>query len=141
MDWTGRKLLLVDDEPDILETVQTLMEVEFPGVAVQVAMTGEAAMVELRKARYDLMVTDYRMPGMDGATLANEAAKGWPGMGILMITAYIDAKTTQDIKDRAPNLEVLPKPLEIDVFVERVRGKLGGQAGTGASADRKTAHD
>jgi DNA-binding NtrC family response regulator len=123
--WTlGGKLLLVDDEPDIRETVQILIEVEFPDVKVELAATGEAALAKLRKERFDLLVTDYRMPGMDGATLANEAAKAWPEMGILMITAYIDSKTLLEIKRRAPDLEVLPKPLQIEEFVARLRSKL-----------------
>src|SRR5687768_4731478 len=120
----GARLLLVDDEPDILETVQSLLEIEFPDVAVTVAPTGEAAMEELRKGRFDLLVTDFRMPGMDGATLAKEAATRWPSMGILMITAYVDTQTLQGIRERAPDLEVLPKPLSVDQFVARVRAKL-----------------
>jgi CheY-like chemotaxis protein len=118
------RLLLVDDEPDILETVDALLAVEFPGVSVTLAPTGEAALQRLREGRFDLMITDYRMPGMDGAALANEAAKEWPEMGILMITAYIDAKTLQEIHQRAPDLEVLAKPLQIEEFVAKVRAKL-----------------
>jgi len=122
------RLLLVDDEPDILETVEALLAVEFPGVAVTLASTGEAALQKLREGRFDLMVTDYRMPGMDGAALANQAAKQWPAMAILMITAYIDAKTLQEIHERAPDLEVLPKPLQIEEFVAKVRAKLSEKA-------------
>ena len=121
------RLLLVDDEPDILETVQTLIEVELPEVAVAVAATGEAALAKLQQGRFDVMVTDYRMPGMDGATLAKEAAKRWPEMGLLMITAYVDTKTLQEIRERAPDLEVLPKPLQIEEFVARVAGKLAAK--------------
>lgn len=126
----GARLLLVDDEPDILETVQALLEVEFPDVSVTVAPTGEAALQELRRGRFDLLVTDFRMPGMDGATLAKEAAAEWPNMGILMITAYVDTQTLQGIRQRAPDLEVLPKPLSVDQFIARVRSKLAGAART-----------
>lgn len=133
----GGRLLLVDDEPDILETVQTLLEVEFPALVVTLAATGEAALRELRKARFDLMVTDYRMPGMDGATLSSEAAKAWPAMGILMITAYVDSKTLQEIHRRAPALEVLPKPLQIDEFLARVHSKLAGPSALAAGREAK----
>lgn len=125
------RLLLVDDEPDILETVRALLEIEFPDVAVTAAPTGEAALDELRKGRFDLLVTDFRMPGMDGATLAKEAATHWPAMGILMITAYVDTQTLRGIRQRAPDLEVLPKPLQIEEFIARVRAKLAREAGPG----------
>ena len=118
------RLLLVDDEPDILETVQTLIELEMPNVSVAMASTGEAALERLHQGRFDVMVTDYRMPGMDGATLAKEAAKQWPEMGLLMITAYVDTKTLQEIRQRAPDLEVLAKPLQIEEFIDRVASKM-----------------
>ena len=120
------RLLLVDDEPDILETVKTLLELELPDVAVAVAATGEAALEMLHQGRFDVMVTDYRMPGMDGATLAKEAARLWPEMALLMVTAYVDAKTLQEIRERAPDLEVLPKPLVVEEFIAKVRGKFAG---------------
>ena len=96
-----QRLLLVDDEPDILETVRALLEFKLPNLQVTVAPSGLAAMAMLERQPFDVLVTDYRMPGMDGAQLAAEAMKRWPRMRVLMVTAYKDRDTVAAIERQA----------------------------------------
>ena len=117
------RLLLVDDEPDIRETVQVLVEATFPGVQVLTAESGRRAIELLLQAPVDGVVTDYRMPGMDGADLAIEVRKRWPSTPVIMLTAYIDEQTKAAIEERVPGLEILPKPFDIDSFLPRI-GRL-----------------
>ena len=117
------RLLLVDDEPDILETVRELVEATFPGVEVVTAESGRRALDRLGEGAVDAIVTDYRMAGMDGADLVLEVRRRWPLVPVLMLTAYIDEQTKAAIEERAPGLEILPKPVDLDSFLPRI-GRL-----------------
>ncbi len=61
----GRRVLVVDDEPDIVDVVTTVLDGQ--GWRVDVASGGRAALDRLRQTRYDLILSDVRMPEMDGA--------------------------------------------------------------------------
>ena len=119
-----KRILLVDDEPDILTTVQAILESSIPGVEVDCAPSGRVALDLLQRARFDLVVTDYRMPGMDGAELVGRMRAAWPGMRVVMLTAFVDESTLKEIERRAPGLEILPKPLDIDAFLARIGALL-----------------
>ncbi|SKC46543.1 Response regulator receiver domain-containing protein [Paraburkholderia hospita] len=88
--WTSRKvatILLVDDDVKILRPLRVILETE--GYDVLTAEHGEAAMAVTAFARPDLIVTDWMMPGVDGAELcrrvrANPATAGIP---VVVLTA------------------------------------------------------
>jgi CheY-like chemotaxis protein len=61
-------ILLVDDDPDILEILQLDLE-DDPALTVETAGTSAAALEKVRKKRYDIIVTDWRMPVMNGTQL------------------------------------------------------------------------
>lgn len=131
------RLLLVDDEPDILETVQLLVEASIPGVKVLTADSGRRALGVLEQNAVDGVVTDFRMPGMDGADFAIAVRQRWPNMPVMMLTAYVDEQTRAAIEERVPGLEVLPKPVDIDAFLPRVR-RLLRHAMSGVDAGKRT---
>ncbi|MEK6975409.1 MAG: response regulator [Candidatus Thermoplasmatota archaeon] len=121
----GRRILLVDDEPDILDTVKQLLEYRFSDVEVVVAPSGMAALKQLETAPFNLVITDFRMPGMDGAELVARVRSQWPDTPVLMVTAYLEPTTHDELARRAPGLDVLPKPLELDSFLATVGRVLG----------------
>jgi CheY-like chemotaxis protein len=115
------RLLLVDDEADILETVHDLLEFAVPEVEVVMARNGLLALEAMRHGSFDAVLTDYRMPGMDGAELVQAIQKEWPGTPLLMFTAYVDQHLLKDLHARLPGLEIIPKPVDIAAFVPRIR--------------------
>ena len=79
-------ILLVDDEPVIRSSVgEMLREL---GHNVMEASSGEEAITRFRESTSDLVITDYKMPGMSGDRLAREIRRLAPGLGILIITGY-----------------------------------------------------
>ena len=77
-------VLLVDDEPGMLETLEDIFT--SAGYAVTSVGDGDAALVEIRSGRYDIVVMDVRMPGRDGVSVLVES--GAPPPPIILMTAY-----------------------------------------------------
>lgn len=117
---TRRCILVVDDEVDILETVRQLMDYKFPEATTVVVPSATAALTVLGTTKVDLLITDFRMPGMDGAELVSRVRKQWPHVQVFMMTAYLEPATHEELARRVPGLEVMAKPLELDVFLPMV---------------------
>ena len=83
-------LLLVDDEPDILESVADLVEHEMPGVVVVRAASGREGLVVLQKERIDGIISDFSMAGMDGLEFLSIARQCHPTIPRVMLTALAD---------------------------------------------------
>jgi CheY-like chemotaxis protein len=115
-----RRLLLVDDEPDILETVAELVDATMPGVAVTPVPNGFAALEALERGRFDAVLTDFKMPGMDGAVLIQRIRERWPDLPALMFTAFMDTRTLAEIHDRVPGLKIIPKPLDVEFLLKQL---------------------
>jgi CheY-like chemotaxis protein len=128
---TDGTLLIVDDDPDILETMRLVLEA--CGYRVIAAREGQSALDLLRGgARPALIVLDLMMPGMDGWTLLSELQRdaGLPAIPVVVLSGDTDAVR------RAASLEVaaaLCKPLDVDTLLaaverHRVHGyrKAGG---------------
>jgi DNA-binding response OmpR family regulator len=121
------RILLVDDE----ETVRGFLKrgLELDGHAVAVAVDGSDALDRLNDARgaFDLMLTDIRMPILDGIGLALAAKRDYPDLLILLMTGFAEQR------ERAKNLEaivedVLTKPFslaELRSTVSRVLERSG----------------
>ncbi|MGV2828809.1 response regulator [Myxosarcina sp. GI1(2024)] len=80
------KILVVDDDKNIRRTVT--MSLESLDYAVQTAFDGKDAMLQLTGDKYDLIVTDLKMPGMDGLKLLQEAISKYPQIKIVLISAH-----------------------------------------------------
>src|SRR5690554_6484204 len=65
-----RKLLIVDDENNIRRGLKVMIERQYPGMyEITVASDGEEALEKIIDTSVDIVITDIRMPGMDGITL------------------------------------------------------------------------
>ncbi|MCA1811798.1 MAG: response regulator, partial [Halobacteriales archaeon] len=80
-------MLAVDDEPDILEGFAMLLE-ENLRVHVVTATSGAEGLKILEHTPVDLVISDYRMPGMDGCAFLERAHRLAPGVPLVMVTAY-----------------------------------------------------
>ena len=127
------KILIVDDDPDIVESMRVVLESQ--GYRVSCAANGREGLKMTREGAPDLIVLDVMMPdGMDGFEVAREI-KGDPKMKhipILMLTA-IKEKTGLDFQKEAGNEDWLPvedycsKPLNHDVLLKKVSKLLGAK--------------
>ena len=106
----GLNILLVEDNDDIREGLVALLDGE--GYSVTECPTAEEGLARMRERAYDLVVTDYMLPGRSGGWMLEEAIGAGlvVGTGILMITAH--PKVTAP-----PGARMLHKPLDIDEFL------------------------
>ncbi|MCF6100952.1 response regulator [Mesorhizobium muleiense] len=117
------KLLIVEDD----ESVRTLAAraLERAGHMIDIAADGAQGLALIRAARggYDLVVSDIRMPEMDGIHMAKAAASLFPAMKILLMTGYADQR------ERAEELngvivDVVQKPFTLAEIRARVEQAL-----------------
>ncbi len=114
------RILIVDDAgPVVVLCVNVLQAL---GYAVKGANRGEAAMEMIRKEAFDLMVVDYKMPGMSGFEVFEQARQLHPGVVVVLVTGH----GTPDIVNEANRLgfnAILLKPFtsdELRATVEKV---------------------
>ena len=112
-------LLIVEDEPHIASGLSFNLEAE--GHDVDVVDTGELAVTRLKAnpGRYDCVVLDVMLPGMDGFAVAREArSHGWV-MPILMLTARGRAEDVLRGFEAGAD-DYLPKPFDLSILIARI---------------------
>jgi CheY-like chemotaxis protein len=119
------KILVLDDEQIVLESVSRILEEE--NYEVKTARKGEEALEILKQGGFDIVMTDLKMPGMDGLQAMESLAEIDPDLSIIMFTAY----STVDSAVKAMKLgavDYIRKPFTPDQLTELVNK---------AMADRK----
>ena len=83
MEAAGR-ILVVDDNHAVRSTVSRMLS--HLGYEVSSADSGESALGIFHKDQFDIVISDYEMPGMDGVTLAHRIKKSSPGTPVVLMT-------------------------------------------------------
>lgn len=109
-----KKILIVDDEPAVLFALSEALADRRRGVKVATATNGNEAVAILESEKVDLVVTDLRMPGMDGFELMVWLRRSFPQLPAIVMTAYV--AETSGLGD---GLEILEKPFDINVLKEK----------------------
>jgi len=113
------QILVIDDEPimrDFLE--ETLVRA---GYEIETVANGTAGMAAIRNNSYDLIITDMKMPGLDGLTLLEQTKKVQPDAVVIIMTAYASVETAvRALKTGAADYIMKPfTPEEIEHVVRK----------------------
>lgn len=121
----GRSVLVVDDEEWIRELTQALLEQD--GYTVETAGGGEGALEALRRKNFDVIVTDWKMPGLNGLQLYERIATANPAAArrVLFMSGDLINDAFTDFLNRHGKT-CLPKPFQIDEFRAVVAKVLNG---------------
>lgn len=111
-------ILVIDDNAALAENIAEILE-EI-GVEVHLAETAEAALARFDERTWSLVVTDVRMPGIDGVELLALIKERSPSTPVLVMTGYADPRTLSRAHDSGA-LAVVHKPLDLDALIELVR--------------------
>lgn len=117
------RILVVDDEMDFARGICRLISTEFPDVECLCAGSGDEALAELNARGADLMITDLRMPGMDGISLLSRALELAPTLAAVVLTAYGAIETAVEAV-KLGAYDFLTKPVEKSVLFCVVRRGL-----------------
>lgn len=111
-------MLVAEDDPLVSTLIERLLAEE--GYEVRTARHGEEALrMALRSGGFDLVVTDVRMPVMDGWELGRTLRERWPGLPVLYISGYDVELTRGHRADQGP-AAFLRKPFDARDLVSSV---------------------
>jgi len=115
------QLLIVDDEMIVRESLGNWLKEE--GYDVDTADSGLAALENMKSKKYDLVVADVKMPGMDGIQLLEKCKKWDPDLQVLVMTAYASVDTAvQAMKQGA--FDYIVKPFDPENVTQIIKRAL-----------------
>jgi two-component system CheB/CheR fusion protein len=123
-DGALRRILVVDDEENVALTLQAGLE-RLPQCEITTATSGLQALELLEQKPFDLLITDYMMPGTDGLALATRVRHLYPHMSIIMVTAYGDETLRQEAASISIE-RVMDKPIKLAEIRGAASAVLGG---------------
>ena len=112
------RVLFVDDEPEILNSLRLTLRKERKRWEMEFVESAEAALELMRDKKFDAIVTDMKMPVMDGAELLMRVRDAEPGMCRVVISGYADEQLA--MRALAVAHQFLSKPVERDQVVEAI---------------------
>jgi CheY-like chemotaxis protein len=115
MDAAG-KALVVDDDGELRSIVGKMLAVL--GYEVSSADSGDRALRIFLRSRFDIVISDYEMPGMDGVTLAQNIKRSSPGTPVILMTGAARAAVQSKMGTAVD--QVILKPFTLAQFGETI---------------------
>lgn len=117
------RILIVEDDASVRAV--TARAIAAGGHSVETAEDGDLGLASIREAGggYDLVLSDIRMPAMDGIEMARRAAGEFPGLKILLMTGYAEQRErAEDLQQII--IDVVPKPFSLMEIRSKVQSAL-----------------
>ncbi len=129
-------VIIVDDDERLLEIFKTALSLE--GYQCETASSAESALELINKTSFDIMLTDIRMPGIEGFELTHKAKKIIPDMAVIIMTAYAE-EFSYDNAIEAGASDFIKKPFTLNELMARIQHvKLQEKVRTMAVTDELT---
>jgi HD-like signal output (HDOD) protein/CheY-like chemotaxis protein len=111
-----RRVLFVDDEPHLLAGLRRMLRAKRDVWEMDFAEGGESALAKMAEEPFDVVVSDMRMPGMDGGQLLALVRQRYPRTARIILSGHADRAAI--ISAVGPTQQYLAKPCEVEVLVE-----------------------
>lgn len=118
----GFAVLVVDDEPNILSAMGRMLRAH--GYRVQTAPGGSEALALLEQGPVDLIISDMRMPGMNGAEFLRRSRECLPEAVRILLTGYADIASTIEAVNNGEIFRYISKPWNNEVLLATLRDGL-----------------
>lgn len=119
-------MLVVDDEQDILLSVGLVLKRLLPESKIVTAASGMDGLAIMADERLGVLLTDYRMPVMDGFQLITQARAIDPGLPVVMMTAYSDPQLALAAERDHGVAVLLSKPFEMEYLAKVLLATMAG---------------
>ncbi len=131
-----KQVWIIDDDPSIRWVLEkALAQAEIPSRSFADA---DSALRALGRDQPNAIVTDLRMPGLDGLAFLREVQARWPRLPVIVMTAHSDLDNAVSAFQSGA-FEYLPKPFDMDEAINLVRRALGSQEEPTASSQTEDA--
>lgn len=111
------RILVLDDEENYAEMLQDLLREN--GYRVDMATRPERAITQLEEIPYDLVISDYKMPVMDGADFLKKARELYPNLPFILVSGLMNTPELVKVANMSVTL-VMEKPLDTEAFLGQV---------------------
>jgi len=108
------RVLIVDDDPRMAKTLKDILTVK--DYEADVARSGPEALEKMAEARFDCLLSDIKMPGINGVALFRAIKESRPDLPVVLMTAYAHDELVKDGLEEGI-LAVLAKPLDINALL------------------------
>ena len=118
------RVLIVDDQKDVSRLLRSALETIEHGLEVVEAPSGEEAILEATRKRVDLLISDFRLPGITGVELVRKFRIRNPDVKIILITGVSDTRALKEIEETKADA-YFSKPVPMGDFLDAVERTLG----------------
>lgn len=118
----NQTILLVDDDIRVLRAMKRLML--FERWEVFHVLNADEALEILEKSSFDLVITDFRMPGMNGIELSDILKEKFPALPVILLTAYAEKKLVLKAFSNRTIVDIITKPWDEEVLLDKIRSRL-----------------
>ncbi|MBF0558914.1 MAG: response regulator [Nitrospirae bacterium] len=120
---SDHRVMIIDDEKIVGDMAKLSLEQE--GYIVETFLNGETALVRLAEQKFDVVVTDLKMKGIDGMEVLRTVKSLYPDTRVIMITAFANLDTAIEAL-RGDVHDFFPKPVKIKELKASIQRALGG---------------
>jgi len=114
-------IMIIDDEKIVGDMAKLSLEQD--EYDVETFLNAEPALARLKEKKFDLIVTDYKMKGIDGMEVLRTVKQSYPSIKVIMITAFANLDTAIEAL-RGDVHDFFPKPLKIKELKASIRRAL-----------------
>ena len=118
------RILIVDDEESILKALRRLLSLTTNQLAIDLFTTPEEALAKARHTPYDLVLSDYRMPGMNGVQFLTALRAIQPNAARLILSGYADLNGLIGAINEAGISRFITKPWDDDELISTITQTL-----------------
>jgi CheY-like chemotaxis protein len=118
------RILIVDDQRDILKLLRSTLETLVHELEIIEAPSGEEALLEISQGKVDLLVVDYRLPGITGVELMHKIRARYPDVRVILITGVTEREAREEMFN-AGAVALFDKPIPLKDFLAAVERSLG----------------
>ncbi len=106
----NHRIMVIDDENIVGKMLRAILEQD--GYMVELFLSASPALTRLKEERFDVVITDLKMKGLDGLEILHTVKEEYPQTKVIMITAYANLNIAMDaLREKADDF--FPKPVRI----------------------------